>query len=347
MELKGREILSVGTWNDSTFTKDDLDGIVSSFNALGLKGRVPLKLGHDNDAPLKDGDPALGWVDRIWRQGNRLMADFAGIPKLLYDVVQDNMYKFVSVELLKGVKASTQVIPWVLDAVALLGATRPAVGILNDLQALTLARKPALLGGARLVFKREFSTPHEGKQMDKAEVEAMLREQAQTLTAKFSADLQAVRDDAAAKLAAEKADRAKVELSAHRAAINAQFETAIKADILEPKFREQFERVAGVKDDARVMGVKLEDVATFIKDNGKAPKKPKELPEKVSYAADGEENERDASKVLALRVNKLMFARDKKPTDFESRIQYAAEVLRADPALAEAYKVAGELPVAA
>lgn len=341
MELKAREILAVGTWNNTTFTKDDLDNIVASFNALGLKGRVPLKLGHDNDAPLKDGDPALGWVDRIWRQGNRLMADFAGIPAKLFDAIKDEMYKFVSVELLKEVKASTQVIPWVLDAVALLGATRPAVGILSELQALTLARKPSLTGGARLVFKQVFSNSQEVKGMEKAEVEAMLKAQKDELSASFSTQLQAVKDEAASKLAAEKAERAKIELKAHRDAINSQFETAIKADTLEPKFREQFERVAGVKDDTRVMGIKLEDVASFIKDNAKAPAK-KPTATKLSYQADGEESETDSTKVLSMRVNKVMFDRKIDKKDFAKRMEIGDEILRADPKLAAAYKDAAE-----
>jgi hypothetical protein len=39
--------------------------------------------------------------------------------------------------LLKDVQADTRKIPWVLDAVALLGATQPAIGILRSLQRQT------------------------------------------------------------------------------------------------------------------------------------------------------------------------------------------------------------------
>ena len=59
MELKGAEIFDVGTHNGRTFV-DDLTGIERSFDALGLSGRIPLKLGHDGDDAAR------------WRAGPRL-----------------------------------------------------------------------------------------------------------------------------------------------------------------------------------------------------------------------------------------------------------------------------------
>ena len=154
MELKGAEIFQSGEWNARTFTEADLDGIVSSFEALGLSGRIPLKFGH-NGTDARDGAPALGWVSRVWREGQKLLADFTGIPRVVYDAIKAGLYKFVSVELLRDVQAGTRLIPWTLDAAALLGATPPAVGTLRDLQSLTMARRPALRFAERLTFSRE------------------------------------------------------------------------------------------------------------------------------------------------------------------------------------------------
>ncbi len=124
--LQGVEIFQSGIWNGRQFGEGDLDGIVKSFDVLGLGGRIPLKLGHNAEHPLTDGQPALGWVERIWREGKTLMADFRDVPSVIYDAIKRGLYKFVSVELLRDVQADTRTIPLVLDAVALLGSDVPA-----------------------------------------------------------------------------------------------------------------------------------------------------------------------------------------------------------------------------
>src|SRR5207302_7499868 len=158
-QLDGAELFSTGTWNDMSFAESDLDNIVSAFDALGLEGRVPLKLGHEG-ADARD-DPtsqfALGWVKKIWRDGSKLVGNLE-VPDKVFAAVKEGFLKNVSIELLKNVKAGTRVLPWVLDAVALLGADQPAVGILKDLQALTMSRVARLEHGARVTFRREQST---------------------------------------------------------------------------------------------------------------------------------------------------------------------------------------------
>jgi len=195
--LKGAELMAVGTWNGRTFSEADLDGIVSSFDALGLAGRVPLKLGHQGkDARDEhDGFPALGWVTRLYRDGETLKADIADIPAKLYDLIKSAAYKFVSVELLRNVKADTRIIPWVLDAVALLGATQPAVGILGDLQALAMTRGTGLRAGGRIAFRRELNSG--GYNAMDEEVERLRREnvalRAERLATTIEADIRSGR----------------------------------------------------------------------------------------------------------------------------------------------------------
>src|SRR5712671_1063815 len=139
--LKQVELMQSGVAaNGTTFDNEALQGIADAFKVLGLDGRVPLKLGHDDKQPLTSGQPALGWCKNLRVVGDKLLGDFVDMPKVIYDAFKTGRYKQVSVELLKNVQAGTRIIPWVIDAVALLGATQPAFGSLKDLQSLTMAR---------------------------------------------------------------------------------------------------------------------------------------------------------------------------------------------------------------
>ncbi len=161
MLIENAEIFEAGTWPGQgargvVFTEADLDGIVSAFGTLHLAGRVPLKLGHTGaDARTSDSAPALGWVEAIRRQGGKLLANIKLTSDKLAEGIRNGSYKFVSCELLRGVEAGSWRIPWVLDAVALLGATPPAVGTLKSLADSMQAfrsNRPALQFAERLSF---------------------------------------------------------------------------------------------------------------------------------------------------------------------------------------------------
>jgi hypothetical protein len=153
--IQGANIFKAGTWNSQTFTEDDLDKIVRAFDETGSAGRVPLKFGHsDTDQPFREGLPALGWVTKLWRAGKDLMADFSHIPAEVYAAISNGLFRFTSIELLKNATKDGKKFPFVLDAVALLGAEPPAVDGLADLQRLTAAREfPAMKYVKRLSFK--------------------------------------------------------------------------------------------------------------------------------------------------------------------------------------------------
>ena len=337
--LYGAEIFAVGTWNGLTFTDADLDSIVTSFDALGLSGRVPLKFGHNDEQPLTDGQPALGWVSRVYRQGNKLLADFKDMPTSIYEMVRAGLYKFVSVELLKNVMAGTRNIPWVLDAVALLGADQPAVGTLKDLQSLTMARKSALRARARVAFQRDTKlfTMEARKGMEKHEVEALLKEQETRLTTKFSADIDKLKTDSAAALAAEQEKTRKAEVARHRDAIKSKFEAAVNKTIL-PATREQFYRFARVEDDAAVMSIKLDDVDAYIKDNADKALMSKNAQQ--TQQGEGSEDEKGMrpDQILAHRATKLCYSRQQDPTKGDHYTRAVTEILRGDAKLADAYK---------
>jgi hypothetical protein len=338
--LVGAEILDVGTWPASTgqmtISESALESLIASFAHLGLAGRVPLKFGHNDIQPLTDGQPALGWVSRVYRQGSKLLADFSDVPDVVFEAIRKGLYKFVSVELLKNVQAGTRVIPWVLDAVSLLGADQPAVGTLKDLQSLTLKRGPQLRASARVAFKRDtklFSTGAP-KGMEKHEVEALLAEQAKTLTANFTSQLAAVKAENATALEAERVKTRTAEIARHRDAIKAKFETAIKAESIKPAVREQFYRLTRIDTDA-VMEIKAEDADAFITENADKAK----LARKPTSHGSGSEEQHaatNAEEVTRLSVKDAV-ARGFKSTDYNALKDSTRIVLGADKKLARAY----------
>jgi len=132
MELEV-EIFAVGTWNGFPFEKGDLMAIAASFNSLKEFHDVPLKFGHNEEQNMTDGQPALGWVNELFVSGEKLVAKFTDMPKIVYDAMKKKLYKHVSIELEYGVEHKGSVYDLVLSGVALLGADIPAVNTIADL----------------------------------------------------------------------------------------------------------------------------------------------------------------------------------------------------------------------
>ena len=271
VEIKGAHLFSVGTWNDLTFTEADLDQIVQSFKDLKLSGRVPLKFGHNDEQPMTDGKPAIGWVSRVWREGKKLFGDFSNVPTKVAEAIKNHLYKFVSIELLRDAERDGVTYPSVLDAVALLGADPPAVRDLESLSALAWSRKETgLRFSARLAFTQgnpSFNNSGESKPMDKEEIQRAIAEalapiqaQATELQQKFSAS-----EDKVAKLTAENAalkkseeDRAKADrqakIDANKERFTAMTERAVKAGEITPAERNTL-REKFMKDDETVLAI--------------------------------------------------------------------------------------------
>lgn len=124
------EIFAVGEWNGLPFTSEDLDEMVRGFEAEQQSGRLPVKLGHT--AP--DTDPARGWLSRVWREGDRLLARIEQVPQEIVDGIRSGAWRHVSVELLRDVHTAAGCsYRWLLDGLALLGSAKPAVGVLQPL----------------------------------------------------------------------------------------------------------------------------------------------------------------------------------------------------------------------
>ena len=351
MLIKDAEIFAAGQWPGQgatgvSFSEADLDSIVTSFNSLGLRGRVPLKMGHDGaDARTSDSAPALGWVESVRREGNKLLADIKLTSDKLAEMIRAGAYKFVSIELLRNVQAHTRQIPWVLDAVALLGATAPAVGILKDLQtsmqSFRVRRSP--LRGERLAFKRGDATQPTGvkQDMDEAQVQAAIakavKEATDATTAKFTAELAGIKT----KLDTSEADAAKARAQAHRFAVLAPIEAGIAAGLINAAAKDKFTQLNQLADDAKVMLTSAAQAEAFVKDakdlpQFKGPGAPKRT---ASGAANEEANFTDmtTAQVVTFKVEQRVLATGDKITDFDALERAQRHVFSTDKHLAQQY----------
>ena len=141
-ELKGVEIFMAGKHLGETYTEDDVKELAENTNTLLEMGKhePPAKLGHSEDQKVaeEEGLPAVGWVERVYCEGNRLLADFKQVPNLVAEAIGKGLYRHVSSEIYWpkataeyfgefGVKGK------VLRAVAFLGADVPVVKGLKPL----------------------------------------------------------------------------------------------------------------------------------------------------------------------------------------------------------------------
>jgi len=227
------EVFSVGTWNGDKYNEQDLDNMVSNFNALGEAVKPPVKLGH-NDKQTKDGQPAIGWVKAIKRVGGKLIATLTEVPEILYKAIKGGLYKRVSSEIYWNYKHSGNVYKRVLGAVALLGADIPAVSNLEDLQAF-LSQSTADAGSFDRACAYSFDVDKTGQILtEKAKGFSQMEEkQYQDEIAKLKAD-NAVKDTAI-KAAEEKAEE--------EAAGKKAYKEKVESERLDEKKKVRFEEV--------------------------------------------------------------------------------------------------------
>ncbi|MGD9610698.1 MAG: hypothetical protein AB7U59_14920 [Desulfovibrionaceae bacterium] len=120
--FKGVEVFRAGDHVDSagrphTFTEVDLDRIAAYDPA---RHEAPLVIGHP-----EHNAPAYGWVDRVYREGAVLKADFKDVAPEFADLVKAGRFKKRSISLYPGGD---------LRHVGFLGAVPPAIKGLKDVQ---------------------------------------------------------------------------------------------------------------------------------------------------------------------------------------------------------------------
>lgn len=216
--LKGVDIFSVGKWNDDNFTLEDLKSMVKSFEETKQGVKPYIKLGHNKTQELaqKDGLPSMGWVDKMYINGEKLIADFVDIPKKIYDLIKIGAYKKVSCEMFFNVKIKDKKFSHLITAVSLLGADTPAVMNLNDIHALYFEKeeKPRVYFEQALEFKYKEEIQGKDLKMSKTENEIKLELELAEQKKSFAA-----KNDEAEKLASEKAatDKENAELKEFKA----------------------------------------------------------------------------------------------------------------------------------
>jgi len=147
-EIKGVEIMRTGTFTPGgaaagrkiTIGTAELDQMVASFEALSpIGGFTPvLKLGHAEAQKFMgqtSGAPNLGIVDKIFREGEKVLANFLNVPDAVVDLIRQKRFANVSVEVVPNLEFDGKTFSQVLTAVALLGAELPAVKGLKELAA--------------------------------------------------------------------------------------------------------------------------------------------------------------------------------------------------------------------
>lgn len=114
------EIFRAGTYPQGVYTAEDIKAIAENYDPKFME--APLTFDHDQTGP------AFGWVDKVYANGDVLLAEFKDVNEYVKYTVDSKQFKDVSVELADKIDGKTGPYLW---AVTLLGAQRPAVKGLN------------------------------------------------------------------------------------------------------------------------------------------------------------------------------------------------------------------------
>lgn len=331
------EIFAVGTWNGMEFSSGDLDDIVRAFNSLTEYHKVPLKFGHNDEQPLTDGHPALGWVASIWRSGEKLMARFTDVPRVVMDAVRNKLYRKVSIELDFGVRHKGFDYPLVLSGVALLGADIPAVSTLADLTAF-MGRDPGVRSQRRAAFSSiAGNLSNQSEEAIMPEDIKTLTERLDSLTAQFAkstderkalerenAELRGKVEHFERKAQEEASAAAKAKTDAKRKEITDVVEAAVKAGTFTPAQRTALFKMLRIEDDAAVAAVDIEQVKDAVHF--------KAAPTKGAEHADAANDTGPSDALVAQRCAEIVSRGEAKDYFTAQRILFTRE-----PNLARAY----------
>lgn len=131
MKLLGVDIFKVGKWKGIDFTEAMLDDMISAWKEFKDTWFTPaVKDGHHREV----GKPALGYVDNLRREGEKIVCDLVDLPKRVYDAIKEHGYDRVSVEIARNLERNGKKYPLVLTALSLLGTEIPEVSGLKPLR---------------------------------------------------------------------------------------------------------------------------------------------------------------------------------------------------------------------
>ena len=338
--LKGIEVFAVGKWNGMLFQSHDIGAMAQAFEDLKEVHKVPLKMGHNDEQPMTDGQPALGWVSALYVKGDKLVADFEDVPEVVAQAINSKLYRRVSIELSIDAKYKGKFIPFVVDAVALLGADLPAVNTLADLQAY-MSRNAAEFSVERRAAFSAVAGSIKETTMEQKDVEKAVEAAVAPLKVQFAkledANKALTSENTALKQQVETFERetAKAKIDAKRARAKAVFEGLAASGIIQPAQREAFGKAFGIDDDKKLEAL---DIEAFL--SGFGVKEATGANGKVAFTKPGAgdtdkpEGEMDfdkASDALDKRANEIAS---------EKKVSYSVAkqmALEQDPKLADVY----------
>lgn len=328
-ELKA-EIFAVGKWNGIDVTQEMLIELANNFSRLADFIDVPLKLGHNEEQQMTDGEPALGWVDKVWVEGEKLFAKFVDLPDIVFDAIEKKRYKNVSIEALfdvnhKGVDYGT-----VLTAVALLGTDMPAVNTLSDLQTYMTANNLAFSSHATFSKKpsdkseKSTMTPEEKAEFDrlKAENEAKDKLIAGHATEKAKFTTESAEKDA--KIKELEGEKETSKFAAEKKEVEEDLEGLVKDKKITPAQRDKLLKDC---DEKTIDSVKF--TISTLKENKPMGKQDEQAKDDKSDEEDNSEQSPDEK----VRRKARKYANENK-VSFSVAVK---EVLGDDPKLAREY----------
>jgi len=341
------EIFSVGKWNGDSYTQKDLDAMVAAFEDVGFQ--PPLKLGHNKEQEKEihqDGQPALGWVEKLSTKGGKLLADFSHVPQKLYEAIKRKNYTTISAEIYIDFDFNGAKFSKVLRAVSLLGADIPAVGGLEQIVDLyTKEGEHASSDDYKIYFTKDEDTNKEAEKMEKAELEKKLAEEKVAREASDKALKKSEDEKALSEKATKEAEAklAEVQAEAKLKGTDTLIETLKKEGKLTPAFEEEAKALLMSASDTKCF--------TYKADGGKAVElsqretverllnalgKQVDFGEKGKAGGDGSDNyttKKEAGDEVHKRVTELM----KSDSNIKSYSEASKKVLDADPDLKKAY----------
>ncbi len=168
-DFRGVELARTGTFElfaggRRTFTAEDFADAIAASTDPDL-GRPIIKPGHVDDRFDRQGEPALGLVENMRVDGDRLIADYVGVPGWLAATMRTS-YPNRSIEGYAGITTpGGKSYRLVVTGVAMLGVTPPAIAGLADLPAAVAAasdspvRLCATLADMGLLKRKRKSAP--------------------------------------------------------------------------------------------------------------------------------------------------------------------------------------------
>lgn len=163
-----KEILKVGIFNKTiNVTADDLDEMIENFNELKATKDVFFRVGHSSDDTANTKTLRAGLIEFLVRKGDVLVAKGQNMPKVIKELLDKGALKNVSVEFYKKWKDETGKIRRnVLDTVAIMGVTNPAVAGLADFGISFEDKSNNEFELTRIEFEKEVKKNIENKEED-------------------------------------------------------------------------------------------------------------------------------------------------------------------------------------